>query len=277
MSDMAEDRVYDDRATEAEAFVAAAAGVVAVSVSGNRVGRFRIDRRGTARDVDAAGNRLAVATGEDVFVAVEDGDREYEATGFGPAVAVGFDSGDVVAADDEGRIGRRVDGEWFEIADVDAPVRGLDGDLVAAADGVYRANPDGLDFVGLDDARDVAAAGPFVAAGDGLYELGNGWVRAVEGAFDAVTATTTADGDRIHAAGEAVYARVDGHWHRTPADLAGTAAGIAHAGGTYLVTEGGTTLAHAGDGLGEDPETGWRTRTLGVADVGGVAIPRPEE
>jgi hypothetical protein len=272
MSDMAEDRVYADRAADAEAFVAAGVGVVAVSVSGNRIGRFRVDNRGRARDVDAAGDRIVVATDEDVLVAtVGGGGVEYEPTGYGPAVAVGFHAGDAVAADSEGRIGRRVDGEWFEIADVDAPVRALDGDLVAAADGVYRADPDGVDFVGLDDARDVAAAGPLVATGEGLYELGNGWVRAVEGAFDAVEA----DGKAVHAAGDALLAHVDGEWHEAPVELPGTVAGIAHAGGTYLVTEDGTALAHARGGLDDDPETGWRTRALGVGDVGGVAIPLP--
>jgi hypothetical protein len=273
MSDMAEDRVYADRAEDTEAFVAAGVGVVAVAVSGNRIGRFRVDRRTSARDVDAAGDRIVVATDEDVLLGVVGGDgTEYEPTGFGPAVAVGFHAGDAVAADSAGRIGRRVDGDWFEIADVDAPVRAIDGDLVAAADGVYRADPDGVDFVGLDDARDVAAAGPLVATGQGLYELGNGWVRVLEGAFAAVAA----DGTAVHAAGDRLFARRDGEWHEAPVELPGPVAGVAHAGGTYLVTEDGTALAHARGGIEDDPETGWRTRDLGVENVAGVAIPRPD-
>jgi hypothetical protein len=272
MSDMAEDRIYAEGTDDAVAFVATGVGLVAVSVSGNRIGRFRIDRRGTARDVAAAGERLVVATEEDVLVGcavVED--TEYHTTGFGPAVAVGFDGEDALAADAEGSIGRRVDGEWFEIADVDAPVRALAGDLVAAGDGVYRADPDGVDYVGLEDARDVTA-GPLVATGDGLYELGNGWMQALEGAFDAVAT----DGEAVHAAGEAVHARTAGEWHRTGAELPGRVAGIAHAGGTYLITEDGSMLAHAGDGLDDAPETDWRSRALGVGDVGGMAIPRRE-
>lgn len=287
MSDMAEDRVYADRADGAVAYVAAETGVVAVSVAGERVGRFRIDRPGTARDVAADGDRLVVATPEDVLVGSgasagdggDDGaDLDYEPAGFGPAVAVGVDAGDLVAAGPDGAIGRLVGDEWFEIADIDHEPRAVDGALVAAADGVYRADPDGLDHVGLDDARDVAAAGPYAATGHGLYELGNGWIRAVEGSFDAVAAAR----GRAHAAGDRILARSSGEWHPTAAAVPGRVAGIAHAGagdaadpgGTYAVTADGTVLASASDGLDAGgPDGGWRSRTLGVDGVGGVAVP----
>jgi hypothetical protein len=144
--DVAEKRVHDEAAPTVRAFVASGVGVVAVSVAGDRVGRFGVEHRCVARDV-AADGVLAVATDEDVFLRTVDGDdTDYRATGFGPATAVGVDStGDpkdpaghaLVAADVEGRIARRVDDDWFDLAEVDHPVRAVDGDLVAAGDGVY--------------------------------------------------------------------------------------------------------------------------------------------
>jgi len=286
-NEMAEDRIYAHETRGVEAYVAAGVGVVVVSVSGNRVGRFQMDRRGPARDLAASADGLAVATDDDVLIGSpasagrDDGDAggdesAYHKTGFGPAVAVGFDAGDVVAADGDGRIARRVDGEWFDLATVDAAVRAIDGPLVAAADGVYRATPDGLDHVGLSDARDVAARGPYAATGEGLYELGNGWIRVANGRFDAVAATAA----RAHAAGDDLFARRDGRdgrWRHLDIELPGRVAGIAHAGDTctYAVTEGGTALARAGARLGVDdrPGEGWRTRSLGVGDVRALAIP----
>ncbi|PSQ15214.1 hypothetical protein BRD00_14615 [Halobacteriales archaeon QS_8_69_26] len=312
MSDLAADRIYAERGETTVAFVAAEAGVVAVEVAGDRVGRFRFDRRCTARDVAAGTDRVAVATDEDVLVrrvgedatggnggAGEDGSPgdgdPYAPTDHGPAVAVGVDDGAVVAADADGRIARRVDGEWFEIATVDAPVRAVDGPFVAAGDGVYRVTPDGLDEVGLDDARDVAAAGPYVATGGGLYELGNGWLCAHEGAFDAVAADPRVRTRAHAAAGGELYARGDsdgrgspnggntgegGTWTPTDAPDRGQVAGIAHGpppgegvGAVYAVTVDGTVLAGARE-TADDPAGGWRTRSLGVPGVGGIAIPR---
>lgn len=271
MHDLAEDRIYDEGDGGVTAYVAAESGVVAVSVAGNQVGRFRMDHRTTARDLAADGPNLVVASEDDVLLRHPGG--EYERAGFGPAVAVGIDAGDVVAAGPEGRIGRQVDGEWFEIADLDAAVRAVDGALVGAADGAYRATPDGLEYVGLDDVRDVDAAGPLAASREGLYELGNGWMAVASDPFDAVAVSPA--GQRAHAAGEALLARVGSEWRALDVEVPDRVAAIAHAEGTYVITVDGTMLAHAGagDGVTEDPEADWRTRSLGVEDVGGMAIP----
>lgn len=284
--DVAEKRVHDEAAPTVRAFVASGVGVVAVSVAGDRVGRFGVEHRCVARDV-AADGVLAVATDEDVFLRTVDGDdTDYRATGFGPATAVGVDStGDpkdpaghaLVAADVEGRIARRVDDDWFDLAEVDHPVRAVDGDLVAAGDGVYRATPDGLDHVGLDDARDVAAAGPYAATGTGLYELGNGWLRAVDGSFEVLAAR----GDRAHAAGDGLYARRSSEW-ASVGGPAGRVAGLAHgsAGELLAVTTDGTLSVRTGNGdRGTRPDAdewgrtgGWAGRSLGVPEVTGLAV-----
>jgi hypothetical protein len=299
---MAEKRVYADRGGKLEALVAAGVGVVAVEVSDDLVGGFRVVRRCTARDVAADGGRVAVATDDGVLVGDYDGrgdgetddvdsaraddrtdggDRRGEAVSFapagfefGPAVAVAVRDGDVLAAAEDGTVARlsrggpdgrdggEETGEWRALGNA-GDVRALDGSLVAAGDGVYRTTGDALAHAGLDDARDVADAGvPLAATTSGLYSLGNGWLADLPGEFRVVDG----DGERAHAASvDGVYARAGADW--TPADLPTDEATVefGYAGSTTVaVTEGGTFLAAAGDG--------WRTRALGLREVGGLAV-----
>lgn len=277
-----EKRVYTDNTDTETVFVATSAGVVAVSVSDDLVGGFGIAHRGEARDVAAGGGTLAVATDEDVFradlTAAEgeaadagaDGSEaevadalDFEAAGFGPAAAVGFDGESLVAGDDDGRVAR-FDGTrggsdaWTDLGRVGA-VRAVDGPLVAAADGVHRIEEDGLSHVGLDDARDVAGSEPLAATGTGLYRLGNGWMDVLEGEFDAASAR---DG-RAHAAGGGdLYARGDdGEWSPEPVPVAEDVAAVAHgSAATYAVTDAGTFLVRL-------PDAEWRHQILGLRGV----------
>jgi len=197
MSDLAADRVYDERAGVQRVFAATGMGVAAVETSGDSVGRFGLARECEARDIAGAGGRLAVATPGDVLVCPVDADGagDWVETGFGPAVAVGFDDDDLLAAAPDGELGRVVDvaadpTDWLSVAAVDGAVRAVDGPLVGASDGVYRFTPGGVVDVGLDDVRDVSAAGvPLAATGDGLFRLGNGWLREFDGAVDVVAGT----------------------------------------------------------------------------------------
>lgn len=251
--DIVEKRVYSDRTGATTAFVACDAGLARVSVSGDQVGEFGLERRGRAADVAGRDGRLAVAA-EDVLVATDDGFAE---TGFGRASAVGFD-GDTLLAAGDGRVARYDDG-WETTAEVD-DVRALDGDLVAAAGGLFRV--DGT-HVGLDDARDVTTAGtPLAATAAGLYYLGNGWMRAVEGEFRVVVAS----GERAHAATpDALYAREHGEWATVDCPEAGVA-DVGYGGDAVLVvSEGGVACVDAGEG--------WRTRSLGLPGVRAVAVP----
>jgi len=252
-SSLDEKRVYADQAGATTAFLATGAGVARVEVSADIVGEFGLVERAPARDVAADAGRLAVA-GEDVLVGTGEG---FEPTGFGPADAVGCADG--LLADGDGRIARFDDG-WAPVADLD-DVRAIDGDLVAAADDVYRS--DGT-AVGLEDVNDVSSAGgPLAATDDGLYYLANGWMSALDGVFDVVAS----DGTVAHAAsGETLYERgTDGAW--TPVDLpvAEPIADVAYGAATYVVTVPGTVLANAGDG--------WRHRSVGLPDVAGIAVP----
>ncbi|WP_224270386.1 HVO_0234 family beta-propeller protein [Haloprofundus salinisoli] len=266
-----EKRVYADKTGKTELFVAAALGVVVVDVSDDRIGGFGIDRRCTALDVATDGSRVAVATDDAVLL---DGDGEgFEEMGFGSAVAVGFDGEALLAADESGRVARRpVDAAddsrtWTVVGEVENP-QAMDGALVAAADGVYRVDGEGLSHVGLDDARDVSAAGvPLAATGSGLYALGNGWMEALSGSFRVVAS----DGRRAHAVGDGrVFSRTEeNEWETVDVPVDDLVAGVAYGPATYAVTEAGTLLLDVGDG--------WRSQTLGLDGIAGVGVRFTEE
>jgi hypothetical protein len=293
MSDVTEDRVYTDTVGRDVAYVASSVGVTAISVSRGRVGRFELAERCSACDVADRDGKLAVATDDDVLVGDGETSAEgdaFDGTGFGPAVAVGFDGDDLLAADPDGGVVRRAGDEWARVGSVDGAVRAIDGDLVAADSGVHQVG-DGLRYVGLDDARDVSVGGMALAAtGDGLYRLGNGWLDEIEGEFRVVSEAAqpprrgerrsrepggatngsaagraSAGRDCAHAAtADALYERRDGDWGTVEVPVEVSVAGVAYGDAVYAVSESGTFLADAGDG--------WRSRSLGLPEVAGVAV-----
>lgn len=270
-----EKRVYGAKTGTTVAYVASAAGLVRVRCSGDRVGEFGLAWRGDCRDVavrppDEGGgvaganrdavDRLAVATAEDAFVS-PDGDS-FEEIGFGPATAVGYLDGTLLAAGD-GRVARRDGNGWDDIGACD-DVRAFDDSFVAANDGVFRIDDAaGLTAVGLDDAYDVSARGvPRAATGSGLYRLGNGWMDDLEGDFRVVAS----DGGRVHAAStDGLYERVGGEWGSVDLPTDERVAGVAYDDRAYAVTADGTFLVERDDG-------GWSARSLGLPDVRGVVV-----
>lgn len=302
MSTIDEKRTFADRTGATDVFVASAIGVVRVRASDGIVGEFGLVERCDARDVTASwppterlssGDRgsstdtpiLAVATGADVLVGMADHEAAggarigFEATDFGPAVAVGFHEGTLLAAGPDGALARRVEGSWERI-DVDSPlsVRAIDGDLIGTDRGVYRVSGTdrshgrgavGLSYAGLSGVRDVSAAGvPLAATGEGLYVLGNGWIRVVDGPADAVAAAPESDPGsltRAYAAtGTTLLSRDDGTWDAvTEADDPITAVAVDES--VYAVTGTGTVLSVGSDGR--------RSQSIGVPDVTAVAIP----
>jgi len=250
---LSEKRVYAGGGDTTTAAVASEVGLARVSISDDIVGEFSLAHRGRTTAVTAADGRFAVGTPEDAFVHT---DGDFEATGFGAAVALGYRDG--LIASDGGRIARH-DGEWRTLSELDA-VRSIDGGMVAAESGIHRL--DGT-HVGLDDAADVSTSGtPLAATADGLYYLANGWMCALEGSFR----TVASDGERAHAAtAEALYERDEaGSWHPVDLPVDGTVVDVAYDGGVYAVTDDGTCLANAGDG--------WRHRSLGLTGVAGLAV-----
>ncbi|OAQ53030.1 hypothetical protein HTG_09370 [Natrinema mahii] len=275
MHSIEEKRVYGDREGATTAYVASAIGVVRVRVAGDTVGEFGLCERCTARDIATTDDAVAIATDEDVRVARledEEDEESFAETGFGPAVAVGADGDELLAAAPDGRVARRPVGatEWTDLeGEAVAAVRAIDGDLVGTESGVYRVRDGGLDHAGLTDVRDVSAAGvPLAATAEGLYELGNGWMAIREGPFDAVSAAPRAEPrtlTRAHAvAGEEIYGYAgDDGWVELP-DASEPVVDVGYGETVYAVTEAGTFLAAA--------EDGWRPHPIGVREVTGLAI-----
>ncbi|WP_336035969.1 HVO_0234 family beta-propeller protein [Halobacterium yunchengense] len=276
MPTIREKRVYVDQSGTVAAYVAAALGVAVARVSDDKIGEFALAHRCTARDVAATALGVAAATAEDVLVEADGGDGDaFAATGFGPAVAVTGDGDGVLAAGEDGRLARYDGDDWTTVGALDDEVRALDGGLVAAADGVHRVTADGVEGVGLDDARDVAAgAVPLAATADGLFRLGAGWMRTLDGGFEVAAADpVTGDGglERAHAAtADALYehdpaaAAGDG-WAVRDLPVDGAVADVAYAtDATVVLTADGALAADAGDGF--------RHRSLGLRDASALAV-----
>lgn len=268
MSDMAEDRVYGEGADARAVFVAAGIGVVAVSVSADRIGRFGVAHRCSPRDIAGGDGLVAVATDEDVFVyeTVRDaGSRaeKFEGTGFGPAEAVGIRDGSVLAASDGGEVAVGAGDEWTSIGRIEGNVVAIDGSLVATDAGLYRIEDDGgatrVRAGGFEVVTDVAADGSFVATDAGLYALSEAWQWELEGPCRAVSAASL---ERAHAACRWLYVRRDGDWNAARTGESGQVVDVATGDRGYAITEEGTLLV--------GPE--WRSRALGLAEVVGIEV-----
>ena len=257
---LSEKRMYGRTRPETHAYVASGLGVTRVETAGGQIGRFSLVKRCGARDIAGANGEVAVATDESVLVSTAEGFAE---TGFGPATAVGY--GDDLLAAGDGRVSRYDDGEWQELGTVD-DVRAIDGGLLGAAGGVY-ALP-GCDRVGLAEVTDVAAG--YAATADGLYRRdGTEWVEIRSGEHGVVAH----DGERVHAADtDSLVELVDGAW--TPCDLPvrERVVDVAYGQDSYAITEDGTFLVDTDDDATADGRGGWRSRSLGLPRVVGVAV-----
>ena len=274
-----EKRVYTDESGTETVYLATGLGVVSVSVSDDLIGEFGVAHRCRARDVATAGPYVAVATDEDVLVCdrrTDGSERDgpaFAATGFGPATAVGFRGGALLAGDGDGRVGRyepdddsaAADAGWTDLGTVSA-IRAVDGDFVAAADGAHQVGNAGLRPVWLDDARDVDGE-PLVATRSGLYKLGHGWMDVAPGPATAVDA---ADGRGLAVCDGDLYARraAGGEWAVAdpPFDADATVAAVTH--GTeaaYAVTDAGRLAVRV-------PGGEWRDRSLGGREVATAAV-----
>ena len=273
---LSEKRMYGQTRPETHAYVGSGLGVTRVETAGGQIGRFSLAERCSARDIAGANGEIAVATDEAVLISTDDG---FAATGFGPATAVGYDADGLVAAG-QGRVARYDDGEWWEMGAVD-DVRALASDLVAAADGVYGLP--GCACLGLHDAADVA--GPFAATADGLYKRDategtvgtrENWAIVRSGAHGVVAS----DGERTHAAeADTLYeltdtdgASPDPHWQACDLPVRERVVDVTYGQDTYAITEDGTFLVDTADESTADGRGGWRSRSLGVPNISGIAV-----
>jgi hypothetical protein len=263
---LSEKRMYGAKRPETHAYVASGLGITRVETAGGQIGRFSLSERCNARDVAGASGEVAVATDEDVLVLTDDG---FVPTGFGPATAVGYDGDGLLAAGD-GRVAR-YSGEWRDIGEV-ADVRAIDGDRLAAAEGVY-ALPS-LDRLGLVDVTDVA--GDYAATESGLYRYESGstdsdgeWTEVRSGRHMAVAS----DGEQVHAAAaDGLHELTAGAWEPCALPATERVVDVTYGDDTYAITENGTFLVATAAEATADGQGGWRQRSLGVPDVVGVAV-----
>ena len=277
MTTIEEKRIFAEKSGRTRVFVGSGVGVAAVSVSADLVGEFGVEYRTAAADVAGRPGQIAVATDDDVVLL---GDEPLE-LGFGSATAVGFRQDAVVAGDEEGRVATATDpGEWTDAGTVEGSVQAIDGDLVAASDGVYRlVEEDGdgaattLERTGLGAAVDVASGDVELAAtDDGVYRYEAGWKQVVEGEATMVAAGGDGRAHAVVASGfyartrdaEAASAPGADAWSRISLPIEGEPVGVSYGPATYVVTADGHLLVDAGDG--------WRHQHLGLRPVVGCAV-----
>jgi hypothetical protein len=271
-----EKRIYGDKRTETVVYVAGDMGLTRVEVAGDQVGRFELPFRDPVRDVAGRDGRLLVATEEDVLVGTGEG---FEPTGFGPAAAVGLAPGTTgsprpVAAGPDGDVAVLRGDEWAPVGTVSDP-RTVDGDLLAAGDGVYRVGTEGFNRVRESPATDVAASGPYAACPDGLYELPDRRLRDGEhGVVASDGGRRDGAGGRAHAvAGGGLFTRRESGWERADTPTDEPVVDVAHGESVYAVTAAGTLLVRADPERTPDGRSGWRSRALGVREVRRLAVP----
>ncbi|WP_338730116.1 hypothetical protein [Haladaptatus sp. DJG-WS-42] len=258
MQSLEEKRVFGEKTGKTVVLAATDIGVAAVSLAGEQVGQIELFAQCTARDVATSDEQVAVATDEDVLL--HDGD-DFEGTDFGPATAVRFSDGVLLAGAPDGTLAR-FDAGWTVIAKLDARINAISSNLVATDAGVCQVTTADCIEAGLTSVRDVSTDGtPHAATADGLYYLGNGWMDALSGDFSMVA--TAADG-RAHAAtADQFYAHND-EWEPVSLPVSGQVADVAYDAATYAATVDGTFLLDAGDG--------WRTYPLGLRDVHALCV-----
>jgi hypothetical protein len=274
MSSLDEKRIYDPDSEPERAVVASGTGVAFLSIASGRVGSVSLAHREPAADVATSNDRVVVASEREVL---ELDEGEAETLGYGPASAVSIDDrGRVLAAGRRG-LARWENGEWRSLeVGSDGPAgesRAIEGDLIASAAGVYRIASGELRYSGLEAARDVTSVGtPRAATDAGLYALGNGWLKELDGEFATVSTDpgTSSPGalGRAHAAStEGLYAHAEGDWQRRALPTEEPVVDVAYGETVSAVTERGTLL------IADDEAEGvWRTHPLGLREVHALAI-----
>lgn len=266
MGEMAEDRIYADRRGKTDVYVGAGLGLTLVKISDDRVGRFRLLRRGGITSIAAADGEVLFGTVEDVYRGTESAD--FESLSFGPATAVSWADAPIAVTPD-GDLARQAGQSWHSLGTVE-DVRAIDRDWMATVDGVVRISADGLERVesSPEDVRDVTRIGSLAATGDGLYRYRDGeWTRERDGTWSVVAS----DGDRAHAVGEeGFFERIDGEWRKQSLPVEEQLMDVGYGQSLVAITDRGTVLVDPA--AAKDGASGWRTRSLGLTDVTGLTI-----
>ena len=264
MGEMAEDRVYADHRGKTDVYIGSELGLTLVAISDDRVGRFRLVRRGQVRAL-AADDDGVVIGGDDVYRADNTGDEHFQALGFGPAAAV--EMAGPIAMSPDGEVARYDGAAWHSLGTVDEPAA-IAGEWIAAGDGLYRITGETIERRG-PPARDVTGgSNPIAATDDGIARYTDGeWTHERRGAFHAVARR----GANAHAVGERELLEYsEGEWIERSPPTDERIVDLGYGQGIVAVTAEGTVLVDPP--AAKDGAEGWRSRSLGLAGVSGLAI-----
>jgi len=285
MQTLTEKRVFGSKHGTTEVFVASETGLVGVTVSADQIGEFGLAIRGETTAVAAGEGGILAGTTQGVqYSRSDDGESTAQSRAFseigtdfddpivdltwGPDGPVAVTATHVwVPVEWPTAAGPVVDAgvSWESVGEL-TEIRAVSGSLVAASDGVYQLDDDGLNHVGLTAVNDIAAHGtPLAATDEGLFSLGNGWQQLASGTFRRVGS----DGHgHAHAIGETILqsstaATDDWVDDQLPVDSA--TVDVDYGGGVVaIITQNGTLCLSVGDG--------WRHQLLGVKGLSGVAV-----
>ena len=283
MQTLTEKRVFGAKTGVTDVFVATDAGVAAVTVSAEQIGAFGLAIKASATAVAATADRLVVGTDDGLLAADIDAASRSSDVPDPTFESIGGDAIDAVAAVDiapDGLLVADTDGVVFrgtttepaggsptwERLGATGGVRDIDAGVIAAADGVYRIDPDGLTNTGLSDVGAVTGVGqPLAATDEGLFRLGNGWQSVADGGFRAVAADGHGHAHAVGEAGLLVRSADDGEWTTTAPPIEEPIVDLAADRGIVVgITDDGTLCVTAGDG--------WRHQRLGLPGAREVAI-----
>jgi hypothetical protein len=257
--------LFGEKRAETTLLAGSELGVTRIDVAAAQVGQFSLLDRGTVRGLAADGQRVIVATDEDVCRRTAEG---LDSLGFGPAEAVGIDD-DWLYAADRGRVARLdrtglVDatGEWETVGSADDPRRFV-GERLAAEELVRVGET--LEPAGVNGVRDLSSDGTLAATDDGLYENRDGnWAGLLDGDAMAVVA----EGNRAHAVVDGQLLERDGEgW--TERSLPGGAEPhlLAYGQTLAVIDTEGTIHVAADPDVTHDGHGGWRSQPIGLPEV----------
>jgi hypothetical protein len=261
MQSLDEKRVFAPDRPARTLYVGTDRGLIALSVAGVHLGRYSMAIRGTVHAL--------CATPAGVIAAVDDrveaiGGAELPSTmpaTTGEVAVLGADAAAVWTATDD-LVTR------YPCSDGGDPGRYRTGGAVTAiappfigtTDGLLRYTPDGLQSVGLEQVTALTSA-PLVGTTEGLYTLGNGWMRQLEG---HVLAAASHPSHSAAATDTGIYTGASG-WAALDAPPAPSVALAVSADVVYAISADGIVMAHL-------PGEPWTQTHLGVGGITGVVI-----
>jgi hypothetical protein len=261
MQSLEEKRVFAPDRPARTLYVGTNRGLIALSVAGVHLGRFSMAIRGSVHALCAAPAGVIVAVGERVeAIAGAELPSTMPATP-GPIDVLGADAAAVWTATDDLAIRYPSSGRGEpDRYRTDARVTAIAPPFIGTTAGLLRYTPTGLQSVGLEHVTALTSA-PLVGTTAGLYSLGNGWMRQLDG---HILAAASHPSHGAAATDTGIYAGGSG-WAALDAPPAPSVELAVSADVVYAISADGVAMAHL-------PGEPWTQTHLGVGGITGVVI-----